>query len=74
MKNYETVRGNSHRNHRRNESTPQASSTSKDSRKKRVNVTPTDWDQLEAMAEKLGLPYSKVYNMAFSLLQDKFGE
>ncbi len=34
-------------------------------RKKRVQVTPNDWEALEEVAEHLGLPCSKVYNVAF---------
>lgn len=43
-------------------------------RKRRVKVTPRDWAELEAVAERLGgLPYAKVYNMAFQALREKLG-
>lgn len=43
-------------------------------RTRRVKVTPQDWAELEAIAERLGgLPYAKVYNMAFQALQEKLG-
>ena len=42
-------------------------------RKRRVQVTPRDWKKVEAISEELGLPYSKVYNMAFSTLLEKLG-
>ena len=53
----------------------QASSTgnSSNSRRKRISVTPKDPDKLEEVAEELGLPQSKVYNMGFQALLDKFG-
>jgi len=37
-----------------------------------VKVTPQDWAELEAVADQLGgLPYAKVYNMAFQALREK---
>jgi len=43
-----------------------------DGRTRRVKVTPRDWAKLAAMAERLGgLPYAKVYNMAFQALREK---
>ena len=41
--------------------------------KKRVSVTPRDWEKLKALAEEFGLPYSKIYNMSFSALLEKLG-
>jgi len=39
-----------------------------------VKVTPRDWAQLEAMADRLGgLPCAKVYNVAFEALREKLG-
>jgi hypothetical protein len=42
-------------------------------RKKRISVTPTDPEKLKEVAEQLGLPKSKVYNMAFQTLLEDFG-
>lgn len=43
-------------------------------RTRRVKVTPRDWAELEAMADRLGgLPYAKVYNVAFEALRGKMG-
>jgi hypothetical protein len=45
-----------------------------DSRKKRVSrisVTPADRDRLDAVAAKLGIPRSCVYNMAFQRLAEE---
>mgnify|MGYP007131711550 CR=1 FL=1 len=40
-------------------------------RKRRVKVTPKDWEDLEEMSERLGVGYSKVYRIAFQkLLRD----
>jgi hypothetical protein len=36
-------------------------------------VTPRDPDLLEQVAGELGLPKSKVYNLAFRTLIEKFG-
>lgn len=39
-----------------------------------MKVTPRDWAQLEAMADRLGgLPYAKVYNVGFEALREKLG-
>jgi hypothetical protein len=42
-------------------------------RKKRVSVTPRDLGKLEQVADDLGVPKSKVYNMGFQALLEKFG-
>lgn len=42
-------------------------------RKPRVSVTPRDPNLLEEVACELGLPKSKVYNMAFQALLEKIG-
>ncbi|MCS3632657.1 hypothetical protein GGP55_003277 [Salinibacter ruber] len=43
-------------------------------RKARVSVTPRDPEQLEEIANELGLPKSKVYNMGFKALLEKLGK
>ena len=47
---------------------------SQSSRKARVSVTPRDPEQLEEIANELGLPKSKVYNMGFKALLEKLGK
>lgn len=42
-------------------------------RKTRISVTPRDPDRLEEVASDLGIPKSKVYNMGFQALLEKFG-
>lgn len=42
-------------------------------RSSRISVTPRDPGRLEELAEELGLPKSKVYNMAFQALLEKLG-
>ena len=41
--------------------------------RKRVQVTPSDWEELQLIAERLALPYSKVYNIAFQYLKRELG-
>jgi sugar-specific transcriptional regulator TrmB len=36
-------------------------------------VTPQEWSTVKALSEELGLPYSKIYNMAFNALLEKLG-
>jgi len=54
------------------DSSEEGDETSQD-RARRVSVTPNDPEKLEEVAEKLGLPKSKVYNMAFSTLLENLG-
>lgn len=42
-------------------------------RKKRISVTPRDLWKLEEVADDLGVPKSKVYNMGFKALLEKLG-
>jgi hypothetical protein len=42
-------------------------------RKKRISVTPRDGEKLEEVADHFGVPKSKVYNMGFKALLEKFG-
>jgi len=51
----------------------EGSDGSSQGRAKRVSVTPRDLGELEAVAAELGLPLSKVYNMAFQALREKLG-
>lgn len=44
-----------------------------DSDRKRVYVTPRDFEQVDELAKELGIPRSKVYNMAFQALLEKLG-
>jgi hypothetical protein len=57
----------------KDETPPKAANTGADGRRQRVTVTPQDWDELEAIATKYGLPRSKVYNVAFGALREKLG-
>lgn len=70
---YEPITGNPRRRTRSEEepSGERAPSKGGSSRKARVSVTPRDPDRLEAVAEELGLPKSKVYNVAFQALLEK---
>lgn len=52
---------------------PEEGDESTRDRVKRVSVTPNDPEKLEQVAGKLGLPKSKVYNMAFSTLLENLG-
>lgn len=49
------------------------SDSSSGDRKARISVTPKDPEKLEEVAESLGLPKSKVYNMGFQALLEKLG-
>jgi hypothetical protein len=76
-KRYEPIRGNPARSTKGGSSpsdtdeSSDADSSSGSPRTRRVSVTPRDWDQVEALADDLGLPYSKLYNLAFSALLEK---
>jgi len=48
-----------------------ADADSSGGRTKRVSVTPNDPEKLAEVAERLGLPKSKVYNMGFQHLVEK---
>lgn len=54
-------------------STDTSGKSSSSGRSARISVTPQDPGRLEELAEELGLPKSKVYNMAFQALLEKLG-
>lgn len=68
---YSTIKGNPRRRTRQSDATDQSDGASAKRRKRRVQVTPRDWEKLETTAATLGLPYAKVYNLAFRMLVEK---
>jgi hypothetical protein len=43
-------------------------------RKRRVKVTPKDWDALERASERLGVGYATVYRIAFRQFVRELGD